>query len=208
MEYSIIQMIKRMKILFLLLLLQSACAKKDSSGPNINPGQGENPVKSDITAWITSPDNYILFQKQSASLNFATLSNSNPVIEVDSTKTYQEIDGFGNCLTGGSAMLIHHMDQASRSALLKELFASDSNNIGISYLRISIGASDLNDHVFSYDDMPAGQVDPALANFSVQEDKIDLIPVLKEILAINPSVKILCSPWSPPAWMKSNESSK
>ena len=69
---------------------------------------------------------------------------------------HQTMDGFGCCLTGGSAMHLIRMDATSRAALLKELFATDGTNIGISYLRVSIGASDLNDHVFSYDDLPTG----------------------------------------------------
>jgi glucosylceramidase len=163
---------------------------------------------TEIAAWVTSPYNNTLFSLQTSPLSFGPNSNSFPVIEIDTTTTYQMIDGFGNCLTGGSAMLINKMDQASRSALLKELFATDERNIGISYLRISIGASDLSDRVFSYDDMPAGQTDPELKYFTINAEKTDLIPVLREILAINPSIKILGSPWSAPVWMKTNGSSK
>ena len=63
----------------------------------------------------------------------------------------------------------------------------------------------MNDHVYSYDDMPAGQADPSLDKFSLDPDKAEVLPVLKEILAIHPHVKILGSPWSAPAWMKTNE---
>jgi len=58
--------------------------------------------------------------------------------------------------------------------------------------------------VFSYDDMPAGQTDTALTKFDLGPDHADVIPVMKEILKINPAIKILGSPWSPPAWMKTN----
>lgn len=88
--------------------------------------------------------------------------------------------------------------------MLKELFATDGTNIGVSYLRVSIGASDLNERVFSYDDLPDGQVDPQLNRFSLAPDLGDVIPVLKEVLKIAPGIKIMGSPWSPPAWMKSN----
>jgi glucosylceramidase len=100
------------------------------------------------------------------------------------------------------------MDAAKRAALLKELFAIDGNNIGVSYLRISVGSSDLNDHVFSYDDLPEGETDTGLAKFTLAPDRVELIPVLKEILAINPSIEILGSPWSAPAWMKTNNNIK
>ena len=164
--------------------------------------------KSDVTGWITSPETNVLFQSQNLSFTKKPVENENPSILIDPTQTYQTIDGFGNCLTGGSAMLLHRMDTQSRQAILKELFATDGNNIGISYLRISIGASDLDDHVFSYDDLPAGETDSLLSRFSLDADRGDLIPILKEILAINPDIKILGSPWSAPTWMKTNNNSK
>jgi glucosylceramidase len=94
------------------------------------------------------------------------------------------------------------MDATSRFSLLNDLFRDN----GVSFLRVSLGASDLNTSVFSYDDMPVGQTDPTLANFSLSQDLVDLIPVLKQILLINPSIKIMASPWSAPAWMKTNVS--
>jgi len=194
------------KILFSLVLLYLAgCCNKPDPGPDPNdPG---DTLKTDITAWITSPNGGVLFTKSNSQLNFNTSSNYDPVIFADTTLAYQTIDGFGNCLTGGSAILLNKMTPESRASLLRELFATDGNNIGISYLRISIGASDLSDRVFSYDDMPSGQTDIALDHFSIDVEKTDLIPVLKEILDINPSIKIMGSPWSAPVWMKTNNSS-
>ena len=93
-------------------------------------------------------------------LAFGRVENQDPTIEIDPTKTYQTIDGFGYTLTGGSAMHIVRMDATSRNALLKELFATEGTCIGVSYLRVSIGASDLNERVFSYNDLPPGQIDP------------------------------------------------
>ena len=75
-------------------------------------------------------------------------------------------------------------------------------------MRISIGASDLDNAPFSYDDMPTGQTDIALANFSIAADMTNLIPLIKEILVINPKIKIMSSPWSAPVWMKDNNSFK
>ncbi|MES2374904.1 MAG: glycoside hydrolase family 30 beta sandwich domain-containing protein [Bacteroidota bacterium] len=159
--------------------------------------------------WLTDPVNNIFFQKQS-SLSFSQRpeGGSMPFIVVDDKKTYQSIDGFGFALTGGSAMNMMKMSKTARSALIKELFATDKNNIGTSYLRLSIGASDLNETVFSYDDLPAGQTDTGLIHFDLGPDKKDVIPVLKEILEINPSIKIMGSPWSPPTWMKNNHDTK
>jgi glucosylceramidase len=158
--------------------------------------------------WLTDPDHSILFQEQSASLRFEDASNSNPTISVDESETFQTIDGFGCCLTGGSAEHLIKMDPTSRAALLRELFATDGAHIGISYLRVSIGSSDLDAHPFSYDDLPAGQTDPGLAKFSLAPDFAAVIPVLKEILALQTEIKILGSPWSAPSWMKDNSDSR
>jgi glucosylceramidase len=114
------------------------------------------------------------------------------------------MDGFGFTLTGGSAQHLMRMSAAARAAILRELFDTTGNNIGISYLRLSIGASDLNERVFSYNDLPAGEADPQLTKFDLGPDKLDVIPVMKEILAINANIKIMGSPWSPPVWMKDN----
>ena len=149
----------------------------------------------------------MLLQKQST-LSFGNPGNNDPYIDVDTTTVMQTVDGFGYTLTGGSAYLINKMVAVERSNLLNELFGNGNNDIGISYIRLSIGASDLNASVFSYDDMPAGQTDVTLSNFNFSQDTVDLIPVLKQILLINPAIKILGSPWSPPVWMKDNGSSK
>ena len=159
-------------------------------------------AQSAVQLWLTKPDKSALFAQQTMQMNFSKLSNANPTITVNDKITYQPIDGFGYALTGGSAMHIVKMDAGSRAALLKELFATDGKNIGVSYIRLSIGASDLNERVFSYDDIPEGEQDLKLAKFDLADDKMDVIPVMKEILAINPKIKILGSPWSPPAWMK------
>ncbi|MEO8764481.1 MAG: glycoside hydrolase family 30 beta sandwich domain-containing protein [Ginsengibacter sp.] len=183
-----------------------ACSKK-SSGGNSNvtpPGSGTN----DMEFWLTKGDQYVLLKKQSVVLSFGTTTGTNAVIDVDDAHSFQTIDGFGYTLTGGSAFLINQLSAADKANLLKELFGNDSNSISISYLRISIGASDLNSSVFSYDDMPAGQSDIALTNFSLLPDQTDLIPLLKEILVINPNIKILATPWSAPVWMKDNGNSK
>jgi glucosylceramidase len=164
--------------------------------------------KSDVSYWLTSPKSNVLFQKQTTSLLFGAENKSHQSIVIDTTKKYQTIDGFGNCLTGGSAMLLYKMDAATRATLLNELFKTDENNIGISYLRVSIGASDLDEIVFSYNDLKPGETDVNMDKFDLGYDKKYLIPVLKEILAINSSIKIMGSPWSAPVWMKTNNDTR
>ncbi|MBA4848768.1 glycoside hydrolase family 30 beta sandwich domain-containing protein [Emticicia sp. BO119] len=158
--------------------------------------------------WLTNADKSALLQKQNESLRFGNEKTDGPTIFVDDTKRFQTMDGFGFTLTGGSATLINQLKAAEKAELLKELFATDQNNIGVSYLRVSIGASDLSDHVFTYNDLANGETDPNMQKFSLIEEQKDLIPVLKQILKINPAIKILGSPWTPPVWMKTNGNSK
>jgi glucosylceramidase len=156
----------------------------------------------EVSLWLTTPDRSALLQKQPGNLSFSESAAQGQLIDVDDRQRYQTIDGFGFALTGGSAQLIAHMDAESRAALLKELFSTEGDGIGVSYLRISVGSSDMNDHVYSYDDLPAGQTDMKMDKFSLDPDRADVIPVLKQILTINPKIKILASPWSAPLWMK------
>ncbi len=167
-----------------------------------------NAQKSSAQLWLTNADRSALFQKQNHSVHFSRTADAHPTIEIRDTQSFQTMDGFGFALTWGSAQHLYHMVPAKRNALLEELFATRGKSIGISYLRVSIGASDLNEYVYSYDDVPAGQNDPALTKFSLNEDQKYVIPILKAILKIRPDLKILGSPWSAPAWMKTNNSVK
>ena len=157
-----------------------------------------------IEAWVTNPDRSSLFQRQPEPIPFRASGARGPAIVIDPAQQMQSIDGFGFALTGGSAELLSKMSAEARAGILKQIFATDANNAGVSYLRLSIGASDLNSFVFSYDDLAPGETDPELRKFDLAQDRKDVIPVLKEILAISPNVKILGSPWSAPAWMKTN----
>lgn len=165
---------------------------------------GSYAAEKPVQLWLTKIDKSALFTLQPNPQSFGTNASAGAVIDVDDRQRFQTMDGFGFALTGGSAMHLIRMQPAIRAGLLHELFATDSTNIGISYLRLSIGASDLNDRVFTYDDMPKGQTDPGLARFSLDPDRADVIPVLKEILSVNPTIKILGSPWTAPPWMKTN----
>ncbi|KAA2222751.1 glycoside hydrolase family 30 protein [Chryseobacterium sediminis] len=161
---------------------------------------------NEVQYWLTKGDGSVKLQQQT-SVKFVNNTNSFQNIEIDDSQKFQYVDGFGYTLTGGSVEVINRLSPSKRKALLNELFGTDKNSISISYLRVSIGASDLDGEVFSYDDLPEGQTDPSLSNFSLTKDK-NLIAMLKEILTINPKIKIIAAPWSPPVWMKDNGSSK
>jgi glucosylceramidase len=176
----------------------------NNNGNNGNNGNSTTYVKTDVKEWLTMPDQTQLLSRQNVALNFSSSTNANLTINVDSTTTYQSIDGFGFALTDGSAQVINAMSSTANSTLIRDLFATDSTGIGISYIRITIGASDMNATTFTYDDMPTGSTDPNLTNFSISPDQTDLIPTIKKILALNPNIKILACPWTAPVWMKQN----
>ncbi|HEY1023561.1 MAG TPA: glycoside hydrolase family 30 beta sandwich domain-containing protein [Sphingobacteriaceae bacterium] len=197
----------RIFILVLVFLLVAGCKKKTSGGHNpIQEPPEQEPVKSDVLFYLTEANQFSLFKKQNVSLIFSSSANQFPTIEVNESKTYQAIDGFGYTLTGGSATLINAMSETAKTSLLKELFLADENNIGVSYLRISVGASDLSAVPFTYDDMSSGETDITLKNFTLDRERADLIPVLKRIIALYPEIKIMASPWTAPPWMKTNNS--
>jgi glucosylceramidase len=171
------------KTILLPALVVSVLSSQQSSG-----------AETGVDLWLTDPTGTARFEKQQSAPVFGHVADGKPVIAIDSSKTRQEIDGFGASLTGGSALHIVRMKASARTALLNELFGTDGTQIGISYLRVSIGASDLNERVYSYDDLPPGRTDPEMARFSLAPDQRDVIPVLKEILQIAPDVKIMVNP--------------
>jgi glucosylceramidase len=171
----------------------------------LRTGYAQNEKTIPVESWLTNPDRSALFREQSDKIVFSNKNRGGgATIVVDDRQQFQEIDGFGFALTGGSAELLMKMSPSGRAAVIKEIFAVNEKNIGVSYLRLSIGSSDMNSFVFSYDDLKEGETDFGLEKFTLSQDLNDVIPVMKEILAINPAIKILGSPWSAPAWMKTN----
>lgn len=186
--------------LFMVVMTLASC--EDATLKTYPPPEIEQVSAS---FYLTTPDKLNLLTKQESNI-FPIRNNTDFTINVSENETYQSMDGFGFTLTGGSAMHINAMSSSAKNELLQELFSVE-NGIGVSYLRISIGASDLDSNVFSYNDLPPGQTDTNQTNFSISEDNSNLIPVLKDIIAINPNIKILATPWSAPSWMKTNRSS-
>lgn len=155
-----------------------------------------------ITGWETRNDRSMLFTRQEETVEFTVnRSERSTYIVVDPARSYQTMDGFGFALTGGSAEHLIKMSPAARQEILQEMF-DPVNGMGFSYIRLTLGASDLNSFVFSYDDMPEGKEDFKLKHFSLAQDLKDVVPVMYEILGINPNIKVMSSPWSAPVWMK------
>ena len=182
--------------IFLLVIGCAQSSSKDKSESNYQ-----------VTIVRTTLDQTKLLEEKNQVIADAA-ADELPLIQINPDSTYQEIDGFGYTLTGGSAMHLASMNPQARHEVLKELFSPEGNGIGVSYLRISIGASDLDEAPFSYHDVEKGAEDLQLKQFDLGYDKKNLIPLLQEIISIYPAVKILGSPWSPPSWMKSNKDTR
>jgi glucosylceramidase len=130
------------------------------------------------------------------------------VITTDDTQRFQTMQGFGAAMTDTSAWLIwDELAPRKRGALMQKLFARDPNGIRLSYVRVPIGAADFSRGraPYSYDDLPRGQSDPTLAHFSIAHDNAYVLPALRMMRSINPSVTTMASEWGPPPWMKAND---
>lgn len=159
-----------------------------------------------VQVWLTdvSANNWVAGQSD---VLFKTEKTANPLtIKIDDSVKYQKVQGFGAAMTDSSAWLIDKLSNAERTQLMKRLF-DPSEGIGLSLLRSPMGATDFNaSGNYSYNDMLAGQTDPTLSNFSIQHDVPYIIPALRQALSLNPSIKIMANPWSPPGWMKTSDS--
>ena len=196
--------LSRIAIAGFAIISVSCCSR--NAEENKKPDPPVPPVvKNEVDVWITKGDESVKLQKQTTPVAFTVSTNVYQNIDIDVSQTYQTVDGFGYTLTGGSAEVINTLSPSKKQELLQDLFGSGENSIAVSYLRVSIGASDLNSSVFSYNDLEPGQTDINLTKFSLEKDR-GVINLLKEILAINPKIKILGSPWSAPVWMKTNGS--
>jgi glucosylceramidase len=163
-----------------------------------------SPVQAQpVSVWVTSADQSKLLQKQ-PNLTFGTSNNGTKITLNEATK-YQTIDGFGECMTEGSAESISALAAKQQDSVLNLLFNLQTG-AGMSVVRITVGASDLGNGTYTYS-LVAG--DTAMNNFSFKGvDSTYLIPILKKMVAINPNIKILACPWTAPIWMKTNNAYK
>lgn len=162
-----------------------------------------------VELWLTDPNGTARLERREVpSEGVVGLGPASEVIRIRPEQRHQPIEGFGYTLTGGSAQLLMAMTPSARATLLRHLFGQGRDDMGISMLRLTVGASDLNERVFTYDDLPEGGIDPELRRFDLGPDRRDVLPVLCEILAIRPNLALMASPWTAPSWMKSNRDSR
>jgi O-glycosyl hydrolase len=159
-----------------------------------------------VSVWMTSDNQRTTMQAQPAVTFTAGSTASNPMF-VDDARTYQTIEGFGASFTDSAAYLLNQVaPPAVQTSVMSDLFTRNGIGIGVSFIRNPMGASDLARAHYSYDDLPSGQTDPTLANFSIAHDEVDIIPLVRLVRQLNPDVTIMATPWSPPGWMKSTGS--
>lgn len=155
-------------------------------------------------AWLTTGDQRALLSPQ-APIPFYTDAGTTNVITVDPSVRYQTMEGFGASITDASAYLIQHvLGPSQRTALMNDLFSVSGNHFGMT--RLTLGASDFSQTHYSYDDLPAGQTDPQLAQFSIAPATVDVLPTVRAAKALNPDLVVMGTPWSPPGWMKTSGS--
>src|SRR5258708_2840390 len=158
-----------------------------------------------VSVWLTT-DNQKTKLKQQSSISFSSGSGNVPTVFVDETQAYQSIEGFGASFTDSAAYLLKEKVPPSQLNTVMTSLFDHTNGIGVSFVRNPMGASDLARSDYSYDDLPVGQTDPNLIHFSIAHDLVDIVPLVKQAKQINPQLKIMASPWSPPAWIKTSSS--
>lgn len=188
----------RMSTVLLGALLTFMTATLYADNPALPiPGldDSENP-KNKVVSYETTGDKARLFRKEF--IEFGELAPNVPTLTLDLNEKYQTIDGFGAAITGSTAVNLLKMSQEARTAFLTEAFSVDKG-LGFSYVRVSIGCSDFSLSEYTHCDTPG------IEHFEfAQEDRDYVVPVLLEILKINPELKIVASPWTCPKWMKVN----
>ncbi len=198
--------IKLLILVFLSLSFFVACGDDEIPIPPRVEDEGvEEPIiEGKVSVWRTEKDGGLKLAKEAENLPFTDEAEGDVSITIDDTQVKQEIDGFGAALTGSSVhVLTTDLDESQRAELLKDLF-DPTEGIGIKFIRLTMGSSDFSLSDYTYNDQSAGQTDPTQSDFSLGFDNQDMIPLLQQILVINPEIRIMGTPWSPPAWMKTN----
>lgn len=163
-----------------------------------------NPVSVHVVT--STHDQTSLLTAQSA-VSFAINAPATNQIVVDEAQSFQSIEGFGASFTDSAAYLLEQVTPANAlPGTLNDLFTRTGSGIGLSFMRLPMGASDLARTEYTFDDLPSGQTDPSLNSFSIAHDQTYVLPLVSAARKLNPQMKIMANPWSPPAWMKSGSS--
>lgn len=186
--------------------LATAATLALTAGPASAGGHGQQPDPADVRVWLTTTDGTQRLTEQ-PSTRFTSARSDATTITIEPTQRYQTMDGFGGALTDSTAAVLYRLTPNARDAAMRSLF-STNDGIGVSFVRQPVGSSDFTAEAehYTYDDVPAGETDFALKHFSIAHDETQILPLLRQAKRLNPSLKIVATPWSPPAWMKTTGS--
>lgn len=173
--------------------------------PTAAPPPATLTPEAGIQVWLTLPDQSKKLSREPA-LEFAAGPGPAGALTVDAGRRYQIFEGAGAAMTDSSAWLIMtKLGADQRARLLQTLFTRAGDGIGLSYLRVPLGASDFALSDYTYDDVPGGGADPELKYFSIAHDEAYILPALRLALGLNPALRLMGSPWSAPARMKAGD---
>ena len=160
--------------------------------------------RGDAQVWVTTADEAQKLAPQPPQ-TAAGPAAGDETVTIDTTRRFQKVHGFGAAMTDASAQLLSELPEDKRKAIMAELFGRGPDGLGLSFTRLTVGASDFSPTHYSYDDTPDNAPDPDLKFFSIDPARKFVLPRVREALAINPDLKVMISPWSAPAWMKTTK---
>ncbi|MGW4111373.1 discoidin domain-containing protein [Actinosynnema sp. NPDC004786] len=188
--------VRRAAAVALALGLVAGGATQAAGGPDVPRAR----------VWVTTADRAELLAERPP-VAFGTTPSPHPTIVVDPDRAFQTVDGFGASITDSSAAVLNGLAPDVRAKTLRDLF-DPVHGIGVSFLRQPIGSSDFTAEAehYTHDDVPPGQTDFPLRHFDIDHDRRTVLPLLREAKRLNPALKVMATPWSPPAWMKTTDS--
>ncbi len=158
-----------------------------------------------VAVWVTMPDQSKKLERQADLPLNAAGTGQGVQVTVDDSQRYQVMEGFGAAMTDSSAwLMMKTLNAAQRETLMRNLFTREGDGIGLSFVRVPMGASDFALKSYTYDDMQLKQKDSDLRRFNIEYDKQYILPALRQAVGLNPALRFLGSPWSAPGWMKDN----
>jgi glucosylceramidase len=182
-----------------------AVATAVTTGLTTAPGGAVETAQPSAHAWVTTAGGAYRMSDR-GDVPFRSGGSKNLTITVDPSRVYQRMDGFGASITDSSAHVLYTLQDKARDSAMRDLFSPAQGN-GLSVLRQPMGASDfVAGGFYTYDDMAPGQTDYGMRHFSIAHDQPQILPLLRQALRLNPKLKVVATPWSPPAWMKTDKS--
>ena len=189
----------------LLTIGVTVVATAVTTGLAAAPGSAVKTTQPSARAWVTTPDGQYRMSNL-GQVPFHIGGSKSLTITVDPSRSYQTMDGFGASITDSSAHVLYSLQGKVRDAAMSDLF-SPTHGDGLSVLRQPMGASDfVAGGFYTYNDLAPGQTDYGMRHFSIGHDQPQILPLLRQALRLNPAIKVIATPWSPPAWMKTNQS--